>query len=41
VLLSLVFLGQELRDYQTIALVLVVGSVIGLIRYGHKEQSAG
>jgi drug/metabolite transporter (DMT)-like permease len=41
VLLSLVFLGQGLRDYQTIALVLVVGSVIGLIRYGHKEQSSG
>jgi drug/metabolite transporter (DMT)-like permease len=37
VMLSLVFLGHEPRDYQIIALVLVVGSVIGLIRYGRKK----
>jgi drug/metabolite transporter (DMT)-like permease len=36
VLLALVLLGQELHDYQITALVLVVGSVVGLIRYGRK-----
>ena len=41
VLLALVLLGQELHDYQITALVLVVGSVVGLIRYGPKEKSAG
>jgi drug/metabolite transporter (DMT)-like permease len=41
VLLSLVLLGHELRSYQSIALLLVVGSVIGLIRYGHKEKTDG
>jgi drug/metabolite transporter (DMT)-like permease len=40
VLLALVLLGQELHDYQITALVLVVGSVVGLIRYGRKEKSA-
>jgi drug/metabolite transporter (DMT)-like permease len=40
VLLALVFLGQELHDYQITALVLVVGSVVGVIRYGGKEMSA-
>jgi drug/metabolite transporter (DMT)-like permease len=37
VLLALVLLGQKLHDYQITALVLVVGSVVGLIRYGRKE----
>jgi drug/metabolite transporter (DMT)-like permease len=41
VLLALVLLGQELHDYQITALVLVVGSVVGLIRYGRKEDGAG
>jgi multidrug transporter EmrE-like cation transporter len=41
VLLALVLLGQELHDYQITALVLVVGSVVGLIRFGRKEKSAG
>lgn len=41
VLLALVLLGQELHDYQITALVLVVGSVVGLIRYERKEKSAG
>jgi drug/metabolite transporter (DMT)-like permease len=41
VLLALVLLGQELHDYQITALVLVVGSVVGHIRYGRKEKSAG
>ena len=41
VLLALVLLGQELHDYQIIALVFVVGSVVGLIRYGRNEKSAG
>jgi drug/metabolite transporter (DMT)-like permease len=41
VLLALVLLGQELHDYQITALVLVVGSVVGLIRYGRKEKGAG
>jgi drug/metabolite transporter (DMT)-like permease len=40
VLLALAFLGLELHDYQITALVLVVGSVVGLIRYGRKEKSA-
>jgi drug/metabolite transporter (DMT)-like permease len=40
VLLALVLLGQELHDYQITALVFVVGSVVGLIRYGRKEKSA-
>lgn len=40
-LLALVLLGQKLHDYQITALVLVVCSVVGLIRYGSKEKSAG
>lgn len=37
VLLALFLLGQELHDYQITALVLVVGSVVGLIHYGRKQ----
>ncbi len=40
VLVAVVFLRQELHSYQTVALLLVLGSVIGLIRYGRKEKSA-
>jgi drug/metabolite transporter (DMT)-like permease len=41
VLLAVVLLKQELHGYQTVALIFVLGSVIGLIRYGRKEKGAG
>lgn len=41
VLLSIMLLGQPLHSYQTIALVLVVGSVMGLIHHGHRQSRAG
>ncbi|WP_342618325.1 DMT family transporter [Rhodoferax sp. GW822-FHT02A01] len=38
-LISLAVLGQEVHGYQVVALVLVVGSVIGLIHSGHRRAS--